>query len=352
MSGVSFGLFDWIDRGQRPTEQLYRERLALVQAADAAGFHCYHLAEHHGTPLGMAPSPSVFLAAVAATTRRIRFGPLVYLLPLYDPLRLAEEVCMLDQLSGGRFELGVGRGVSPYELGCFGVDASETKAIFEEQLTILLEALTHERLTYEGTRHRYRDVPMEVRPHQKPYPPLWYPTFNPETIKSVAREGYHFVGLGPATALKQQYDLYRAEWNAHRDTPGRRNGHVAEPKLGALRQVCIADGDDEAMEIARTAYVDWNRSILKLWHAHDDHTWDRTFAWEGGIHGETLWIGSPKKVRDQIAEHFETSGGNYAIASFAWGTLTVEQSMRSLQLFAEHVMPAFGPGAARMSRSA
>jgi alkanesulfonate monooxygenase SsuD/methylene tetrahydromethanopterin reductase-like flavin-dependent oxidoreductase (luciferase family) len=352
MSDVAFGLFDWIDRGGRPIDALYRERLALVEAADEAGFHAYHLAEHHGTPLGMAPSPSVFLAAVAARTRRIRFGPLVYLLPLYDPLRLAEEVCMLDQLSGGRFELGVGRGISPYELGCFGVDANETKAIFDEQLAILLEALTHERLSYEGKRRRYRDVPMEVRPYQKPYPPLWYPTFNPDTIKAVAREGYHFVGLGPATALKQQYDLYRAEWSAHRNEPGRRNAHVAEPRLGALRQVCIAETDEQAMEIASTAYVDWNRSILKLWHDHDDHTWDRTFAWEGGIHGETLWIGSPKTVREKVAAHFEASGGNYAIAAFAWGTLRLEQSMRSLRLFAEKVMPAFAASTTRAAASA
>src|SRR2546426_837115 len=115
MTEVTFGLFDWIDRRPGPIGQLYEERLRLVEAADAAGFYCYHLAEHHATPLGMTPSPSVFLAAVAQRTRRIHLGPLVYLLPLYSPLRLIGEICMLDHLSGGRLELGVGRGVSPYE---------------------------------------------------------------------------------------------------------------------------------------------------------------------------------------------------------------------------------------------
>src|SRR5467141_4885595 len=120
MSEVSFGLFDWIDRGTQPLSQLYEERLQLLAAADEAGFFCYHLAEHHATPLGMAPSPALFLTAATQRTRRIRLGPLVYLLPLYDPLRLIEEVAMLDQLSGGRMQVGVGRGISPIELGYYG----------------------------------------------------------------------------------------------------------------------------------------------------------------------------------------------------------------------------------------
>ena len=104
MAQVSFGLFDWVDRGETPLQQLYEERLQLLEVADTAGFFCYHLAEHHATPLGMAPSPALFLTAVAQRTR-LRVGPLVYLLPLYNPLRLIEEVCMLDHISGGRLEL-------------------------------------------------------------------------------------------------------------------------------------------------------------------------------------------------------------------------------------------------------
>ncbi len=103
-------------------QKLYEERLRLLEAADSAGFRGYHLAEHHFTPLGMAPSPALFLAAAAQRTQHLRLGPLGYLLPLYDPLRLIEEVCMLDQLSNGRLDLGFGRGISPYELGYFGVD--------------------------------------------------------------------------------------------------------------------------------------------------------------------------------------------------------------------------------------
>src|SRR5947208_5856981 len=173
MANVEFGMFDWIDRRQQgPLGQLYEDRLRLLQEADAAGCFCYHLAEHHATPLGMAPSPSVFLSAAAQRTRRIRLGPLVFLLPLYSPLRLLGEICMLDHLSGGRLELGVGRGVSPYELGYHGLDPAASRAMFQEALAVLVTGLTHEQLTYEGKYYRYERVPMELQPRQRPYPAL------------------------------------------------------------------------------------------------------------------------------------------------------------------------------------
>ena len=113
---MQFGVFDHMDRGPVSLDRFYADRLRLVEAYDRAGFYGYHVAEHHATPLGVAPSPGVWLAAVAERTKRLRFGPLVYLLPLYHPLKLLEEICMLDQMSGGRFLLGVGRGISPIEL--------------------------------------------------------------------------------------------------------------------------------------------------------------------------------------------------------------------------------------------
>src|SRR4030095_14254659 len=111
-----------VSRGGEPIGVLYEQLLKLVEAAEAAGFRTYHVAEHHATRLGMAPSPGIFLAAVAQRTRRIRFGPLVYLLPLYTPFRLVEEIAMLDQMSGGGFARGGGRGRLPDELGSRGAE--------------------------------------------------------------------------------------------------------------------------------------------------------------------------------------------------------------------------------------
>lgn len=341
MAKVDFGIFDWIDRAEAPLRRLYEERLQLLEVADSAGFFCYHLAEHHATPLGMAPSPALFLSAAAQRTRRIRLGPLVYLLPLYNPLRLIEEVSMLDQLSGGRLELGVGRGVVPYELRYHGIDPDDTRAIFDEALAVIVTGLTNPRLTFEGRHYRYKDVPMELQPLQRPYPPLWYPTHNPESVQYAARNGYNFVGLGPAAAVRGHVDLYWQTWEAHRSDPGRLNGHVAAPKVGILRQVVVADTDDEALAATRAAHHDWYRSITKLWHDHNDHSIDGLFDWDMATENETILFGSPSRVREQMARLIETSGCNYVVCSFSWGTMPHEQMLHSVRLFSQEVMPAF-----------
>src|SRR6202795_4116802 len=129
---MKFGVFDHLDDAGVPLGQLYADRLTLAEAYDRAGIHGYHLAEHHSTPLGCASSPGLFLAAMAQRTTKLRFGPLVYLLPFYHPLRLIEEVCMLDQLSNGRLLLGVGRGISPVEAGFYGLDIADLPPAYNE----------------------------------------------------------------------------------------------------------------------------------------------------------------------------------------------------------------------------
>jgi len=139
---MKFAVFDHMDRGTVPLAQQYEERLILTEAYDRVGFHAYHVAEHHSTPLGIAPSPSVYLSAVAQRTRRLRFGPLVYTLGMHHPLRIMEEICMLDQLSRGRLEVGFGRGISPYELGYYGVDPEQSQGIYHESYQIIMQGLT------------------------------------------------------------------------------------------------------------------------------------------------------------------------------------------------------------------
>src|ERR1700744_3340661 len=131
---MKIGLFDHVEDGARPVATLFDERLKFVEAADAAGIYCLHVAEHHATPLNMVPAPGVYLAAVARATKRMRLGPLVYLPPLYSPLRLIGEICMLDHLSHGRLEVGVGRGDSPFELKYHNVEHGQSREIFSDAL--------------------------------------------------------------------------------------------------------------------------------------------------------------------------------------------------------------------------
>src|SRR5258706_5501548 len=169
---LRFGVFDHIEPvpGQR-LDQIYRERLVQIEKLDQTGFHAYRLAEHHTPAIhSLAPSQNVFLAAVAQRTRRLRFGPCVYVLPLHHPLRLIEEISMLDNLSDGRLEIGVGRG-GVMEAYFWGQEAdSETNyERYRETLAIIREGLSHDKLTYAGRFHTFEDLPMYLRPLQKPY---------------------------------------------------------------------------------------------------------------------------------------------------------------------------------------
>jgi len=165
---LRFGIFDHLDDSGLPLSEHFEQRLKLIEAYDRAGFYGYHLAEHHNTPLGYAPSPSVFLSAVAQRTEQLRFGPMVYLLPLYHPLRLIDEICMLDQMSGGRFLYGVGRGISPVEVGFYGVDFDTGAKQFREAFEVIRRGLTEDRLTFHGEFYDFDNVPIVMKSARSP----------------------------------------------------------------------------------------------------------------------------------------------------------------------------------------
>src|SRR5438093_1101951 len=168
---MKVGIFDHVERADRAMAVTLDERLAFAAAADEAGIYALHVAEHHATRLNLVPVPGVYLGAVARATKRIRVGPLVYLLPLYSPLRLAEEICILDHLSHGRLDIGVGRGVSPFELGYHKVVHDQSRDIFIDAFDCLNAALTNDPFSYAGPHYSYADVPMPLRPLQQPSPP-------------------------------------------------------------------------------------------------------------------------------------------------------------------------------------
>jgi alkanesulfonate monooxygenase SsuD/methylene tetrahydromethanopterin reductase-like flavin-dependent oxidoreductase (luciferase family) len=334
MAAVAFGIFDHVDRGDEPLGTLFAQRLQLVEAADAAGFRTYHVAEHHATRLGMAPSPGIYLAAVAQRTRRLRFGPLVYLLPLYAPLRLIEEICMLDQLSGGRFELGVGRGIVPYELAYCGINFMDAQEMYEEALEIVLAGLRGGRLTYRGRHYQYRGVPMELEPVQTPHPPLWQGVVRPDGAADAARRGVNIVSTLGSTPLKQVVERYR-------EAAGTRADALL---VGAQRHVLVADTDAEAMKLARPAYLRWYESLTSLWRAFNSIPLRFSETLERAVENDVAIVGSPATVRAEVERHLATSGCNYFVGRFMYGNLPHDVARRSQELFAREVMPHFTRG--------
>jgi len=329
---MRFGVFDHIDQSGADFETIYADRLALAEAYDQAGFHALHIAEHHGSPLGLAPSPNVFLAAVAARTRRLRFGALVNTLPLYEPLRLIEEFGMLDRMSGGRLEIGVGRGVVPFETAFFGLTHLDTPPRFEEALEILLLGLRSERLTYEGRFWTYRGVPMTIPPVQRPHPPLWYGVGRPEHGPWTAARGMNIVANAEAEQIVRIFEAYR-------EANGRETA-----KLGFARHLVLAEDAAEAERLAAPAYDRWRASLAKLWRDNgaDPIRFPKDYG-EAKARGLAL-AGAPAAIRDELARQFEASTANYFLCRFAFGDLPPSAARRSLDLFVEQVAPTF-PGA-------
>jgi alkanesulfonate monooxygenase SsuD/methylene tetrahydromethanopterin reductase-like flavin-dependent oxidoreductase (luciferase family) len=337
---MEFGLFEHIDQTGPSLARQYDDRLRLIQAADREGFRAYHLAEHHGSPLGGAPSPGLFLSAVARSTTRLRMGPLVYLLPLYHPLRLIEEICMLDQLSNGRFELGIGRGGAAVEHRLFGIstDPAELARRFVEVRDIVLRGLTSEVLDYNGEFHHLSNVPMIMKPVQRPVPPMWYGTSNPDSATWTVPLSVNVLTLGPTSRARTVGDRYRADWKALGRDP------AAMPFIGMTRHLVVADTDAEAVGIARRAHADFNAKLRWLWDrsgqsqafpAHFVPDFDAAMA--AGI----TCAGSPATMRDYLAKQFAESGITYLAAGLFFGTMTYEECRSSLTLFAREVMPEF-----------
>ena len=334
---MKFGVFDHLDESGRPLGEFYEHRLRLVEAYERIGLYCYHTAEHHATPLGMCPSPSLLHSAIAQRTKKILFGPLVYTLALYHPLRLAEEICMLDHMSGGRFQLGVGRGISPFELGYYGVDAAQSQAMYHESFAIVMKALSSDTLSHAGKFYTYRDVPIQMHPLQRPHPPLWYGVGNVEGVAWCVANRVNAVVNGPLARVREITDLYRAQWAAA--------GHAAAqmPLVGTTRHLVIAETDGKAMDIARRAYARWYASFMFLWKKHNAAPVFAAFPedFDAVFKAGLAAVGSPATVRGLLASQIEQSGVNYLLCRFAFGDLTFDESQRSVDMFAAEVMPHF-----------
>lgn len=345
---MKFGIFDHIDMaGDRTLATQYDERLTFAQAADEAGFYCLHIAEHHASPLNTVPVPGLWLAAVARATKRMRLGPLVYLLPLYSPLRLAEEICILDHLSKGRLEVGVGRGVSPFELAYHKIKHDDSRDIFTDAYQALNTALTSELFSYESERYSYKNVPMPLRPLQQPTPAMWYGSSNATGSAWAGERGLHFASNGPTERAKGNIQVFRDHFAKH--------GKPAHPKaefpggvaIGVGRQIVVADTDAEAMRIAEPAAERHHANLTYLLRVHASDEAAKRFqvptvaSLKDAMADGSIIVGSPTTVAEKIAEQVEVMGLNYMMAYLFFGNMQLSDALRSLQLFRSEVMPKF-----------
>ena len=332
---MKFGVFDHVDDSGLPQADHYETRLKLIEALDRLGFDSYHTAEHHGTTLGLAPSPSVFLSAVAQRTRQLKFGPLVYLPALYHPMRLAEEICMLDQMSRGRLQVGLGRGAVWIEQKIYDIEPGTVPERYREALEILTQALSQDMVDFQGQYYAVDKFPMVLKPYQQPRPPFWYGLSSPESAVWCAANEVNAVSMMGAAVARRPFDRYREEW----DKLGRKAEEL--PVLGLNRHIVVADTDAQAMKIASAAYLKWRNSFSWLWDQKGvafPFPYPETF--EAHAAAGLSIAGSPATVRDFLAREIEAAGANGILGHMIFGSIAYEDALRSIELFAGEVMPA------------
>jgi len=345
---MKIGLFDHVEDGERPMAQLFDERIEFARAADKAGFYCLHVAEHHATPLNMVPVPGVFLGALARETKNLRLGPLVYLLTVYSPLRLIEEICMLDHLSRGRLDVGVGRGVSPFELKFHKVEHDESRDIFVDAYRCISAGLTTDTLTYDGKYFAYENVPIALRPLQQPHPPFWYASSNTIGSTWAGEQGLHYVTLGPMAVAKANIVAFKEAFA--------KRGRAAQPKaefpggaaIGVQRHIFLADTDEEAKRFAKPAmdrhlaHINWLRERHGVTGLTTRLGVERGADYEACVADGTVISGTPETVRAEIERQVDELGVNYLLTYLFLGTMTLAEALRSLALFSSEVMPKLG----------
>jgi alkanesulfonate monooxygenase SsuD/methylene tetrahydromethanopterin reductase-like flavin-dependent oxidoreductase (luciferase family) len=342
---MKFGVllfFSWPER-RVPIATVYQRALQRAEIMDQTGYDAVWLAEHHFTPFSVCPAVHMMATSVACRTRRLRIGTGISLVPFYHPLRLAEEVAMLDVLSGGRVNWGAGRGYQVTEYTTFQVPPRESYAIFREYVQVVIQAWTHERLTYQGRYFQCANVEVLPKPLQQPHPPVWLAAASAEGITWAGSQGYSVLldPVGSHQQIRLKYALYREQLAAHGFSISGRDIPIA-------RLLCVEDTMEQAQAVARRG-LEWYVRVHKAPGAQyvdpgselnrrrtDIYTTPFTLS----VAEEVAWFlkeaticGTPEACLDQIARLREELPMEYLLCA--------PLSQRSFLLFTEKVLPHF-----------
>lgn len=345
---MTFGLmnlFPFADT--KSPQEIFDETLEEIAYAEELGFNAVWLAEHHFSRYGILGNPLVLAAAIAQRTKTMRIGTAVVIAPFYDPIRLAEDAALVDVLSGGRLDLGIGRGYQPIEFDGFGVPQDESTTRTEEIVEILKLAWTQETFSFEGKHFSYKDVTVYPKPVQKPHIPFWRAAVSLPTFEAVGRLGDPVLtspNFTPLPIVKKQYAMYQ---NALAD-----NGfNPAEYDLPMMQQVYVGEDAEDAYSTPR-AHSEWFYKMLgtlvpgqggKVVKGYEGY--EKLAANIGDITYDTIVkdganFGTVDDVIEKLTMLRDDIGVTHYIGWFNVGGLDHKKVMRSMERFAEEVMPA------------
>ena len=327
---MKFGLFIIGDSDPELGHDLkgyYERMLEQVRRGESLGYECFWFGEHHFDFHGVIPSPTVLMSAAATCTSTIRLGVAVALLPYRDPVLTAEEYAMIDVLSGGRLDFGVGRGTPP-ELVGFGVKEDNRDRLVES-LEVVEMAWREGRVSYQGQFHHIDDVSLNVRPVQRPLPPVYFAALSQGSYQVAGERGYPILGI-PFASCKDMAEVKR-KVSSYKDTLSQ-NGHDPTAlDVGQTIHTHMAESDAAARRRARPAmsrYYEARKSV-------------RPRSYDELDQARMLMVGGPARCLEQIEEIADT-GTNYIIFSMNFAGLEQESILDSMAMMVEEVLPKVG----------
>jgi len=340
---VEFGTFLLMQSPSADTaETIYQRGVEITQAAEDLGFANMWLAEHHFSTYGYLSRPLTYALHLADKTRRIRVGTAVIVVPLHHPLVIAEEIATVDLLTGGRLDVGLGRGYQRYEFERLGQDLGESRARWEEAVDIIVMALAGRPFSYDGKYFKIPETTVFPQPAQRPHPPIWVTAQSPDSIEATVRRSFHLLSGGFGVPIERLREFRRVfDQSVAQHPPSR------PIRVGTQRPVYVTDDEADARAAAELAR--WNmRVTLSLRNNYERVEHGRAmpvpFANEPStddLLDKFSVIGTPDTCIRQIRRLEEAMRIDHFNASFWFGDLGQEKVLRSMRLFAEKVMPAF-----------
>jgi len=326
----------------RSSKEIFDRGVELAVAAEALGYHNVWMAEHHFSTYGYLSRPIQLATYVAAKTKTLRVGTAVIVVPLHHPMVVAEEIATADILSGGRFDIGLGRGYQHYEFERFGLQLDEGRARFDESVDIIVKSFEGKPFTYDGKLYKLPETSLFPQPLQKPHPPVWIVAQSPYAIEATVRRGFNVLTGGFGVPIERM-----GEFRKLFDTCV---GEMKPPQplsVGVQRAVYVTHDEADARAAAEEAR--WNMRVTLSLRNHYERV-------EGGravpipvpnepdvddLLDRFLVIGTPDTCIRQIKRVQELVGITHFNCSFWFGDLEHPRVLRSMELFAREVMPAF-----------
>lgn len=338
---MRFGMVYSIEGGGGDSAgRVFHDAVEEILLAESLGLDCAFVSEHHFVENDFFPSPLVALSFVAAKTSRIRLGPGVLLLPLYDPIHVAEDAAVLDIISGGRLILGIGQGYRPEEFNAFGADLKDRPGVLREGAEVIRGLWTRDSLTYAGKRFRTDMLSLRPKPVQKPAPPIWVAAKKQRAVQLAGEvgDGWFADPITPLSIIRDN----RLHWERAVTSSGK---NVRDQSFAYYREFFVGEDDRHAWEIGREPMMAGYRNYLRWGHLVDDEGRaippERADVLEDLVR-KRFTLGGAARCREDLQMIREKLDPTHLIMKMKFPGLSHELVMASIRRFGEQVMPYAG----------